>query len=125
VFTRIKKSRHEEYLQIVENYRDGERVRQRLVMYVGHYASLDEALGRMPREVSRMRAHATRAAQFDNGRMQHAAEEAAAKLDALQRLLEENPEIKQRDRDRAERHAQRRKAAIARRSEARRKDAGH
>jgi hypothetical protein len=44
MFTRVKESRHDKYLQIVENYRDDGRVRQRLVLYVGHYDSIEDAL---------------------------------------------------------------------------------
>jgi hypothetical protein len=131
VFTRIKKSRHGEYLQIVENYRDGERVRQRLVMYVGHYASLEDALAKMPRERADRRRQATKAERVaalypHNDALSEQArvlrEEAAGygrKLGELRTLVEKDPALVERDHARAQRHAQRRARAMADRRAAR------
>jgi hypothetical protein len=119
MFARVKTSRGNEYLQLVENYREGGRVRQRLVLYVGHYAGIDDALSRLPREVSYLRGRATRAGQTGPGGLREAAEEAAAKLAALRRMVEEHPGIRERDRARAARHAERELEARARRREER------
>jgi hypothetical protein len=62
MFTRPKESRRNDYLQIVENYRDGDRVRQRLVLYVGRYDSIDDALHRMRRDLRNWRSRRTRIA---------------------------------------------------------------
>jgi hypothetical protein len=97
MFTRVKESRHSEYLQIVENYRDGDRVRQRMVLYVGPYASIDSALKGMARDLKRMR----RARDT-----QREADELASKLATLKRLAKEYPDMVERDRLRAERYRQ-------------------
>jgi|SRR5215203_1540546 len=50
MYARLKKSKDGKYLQIVESYRDSEApgtVKQRLVMYVGHYTTVAEALEEM------------------------------------------------------------------------------
>jgi hypothetical protein len=131
VFARVKKSRDSEYLQIVENYRDGDRVRQRLVLYVGHGDSLEDALKWMPRDVGRLRCRATRSERFYEDTLRwawserdrrearewaehdrHAAEELASKLEAskleaLRRLVKDHPDLLERDRGRAERHRKR------------------
>jgi hypothetical protein len=125
VFARIKQSRHGEYLQIVENYRDGDRVRQRLVMYVGHYPSVEAALAEMPRERVYKRRQATKAEHAANRHpesdalreqaraLREEADEVARKLEDLQDLVEKDPALVERDRARAERHAQRRARAMA------------
>ena len=100
MFARVKKSRGSEYLQIVENYRDGDRVRQRMVLYVGHYSSIGDALKRMPRDVGRMRRLRRRGAVRE-------ADELAAKLEALRALVKERPDLLSRDGERAERHRRR------------------
>jgi predicted RNase H-like nuclease (RuvC/YqgF family) len=117
VFARIKKSRQGEYLQIVENYRDGGRVRQRLVMYVGHYSSIEEALKLMPKDRAQMRRRATEAEQMavgsprkyqDRARvLREEVESFAEKLEALRTLVNEHPNLIERDRARVERHRQR------------------
>ncbi len=128
MFARVKKSRGTEYLQIVENYREGSKVRQRLVLYVGHYTSIDNALQYMPRdnalqymprEVSALRARATRAGQVESGSLREEAEETAARLEALRRLLKEHPEIRERDQARSARHARRQREVMAKRRAAR------
>ncbi len=119
MFARVKQSRGEEYLQIVENYRgENGKVRQRLVFYVGHYKSIDHALQAMPRLVSSLRGRATRAGQANSGSLREEAEATAARLEALRRLLEKHPEIHERDQARAARHAQRQREAAAKRREA-------
>jgi hypothetical protein len=116
MFARVKQSRQDEYLQIVENYRDGGRVQQRLVMYVGHYSSIEEALKRMPKFRAWMRRRATEAEQMaevspryqDRARVRREeAESIAEKLEALRKLVDEHPNLIERDRERAERHRQR------------------
>jgi predicted RNase H-like nuclease (RuvC/YqgF family) len=120
MFARVKQVRqgvHDEYLQIVENYRDGGRVRQRLVMYVGHYSSIEEALKLMPKDRARMRRRATEAEQMaeespreyqDRARvLREEAESFAEKLEALRTLVNEHPNLIERDRERVERHRQR------------------
>ena len=119
MFTRVKQSRNGEYLQVVQNYREDGKVRQRLVLYVGHYESIDHALQSMPRLVSSLRGRATRAGQMASGGLREEAEETAAKLEALKRLLKEHPELHERDRARAARHDARRREASAKRREAR------
>jgi hypothetical protein len=110
MFARVKKSRGSEYLWIVENYREDGKVRQRSVLYVGPYKSIDAALQSMPREVSLLRGRASRAGQVESGSLREAAEETAARLEALRRLLEEHPELRERDQARAARHARRQRA---------------
>jgi hypothetical protein len=105
-------SRNGEYLQIVENYRDEGRVRQRLVMYVGHYTSIDDALRRMARELSQARRRATvaegyPAPQDEAPRLREEANRLAAKLEDLRRFADGHPDVVDRDRVRAERHAER------------------
>jgi hypothetical protein len=95
MFTRVKESRQSEYLQIVENYRDGDLVRQRMVLYVGPYASIDSALKGMARDLKRMR---------QAGDAQREADELASKLKTLKRLVKEHQDMVERDRLRAERY---------------------
>jgi hypothetical protein len=95
VFTRVKETRDNEYLQIVENYRDGDRVRQRMVLYVGRYASIDSALKGMAGDLKRIK-------RADGD--QREADELASKLKALKRLVKEHPDMVERDRLRAERY---------------------
>jgi len=119
VFARVKKSRHEQYLQIVENYREGGKVRQRMVLYVGHYGSIEEALRLMPQELRRWRRR--RSGIGDNEFRQKEAEylhrvieSTDKRLGALRRLVADHPDMVERDRERAERH--RRRQAEARRA---------
>jgi len=144
MFARAKTSRGMEYLQIVENYRErgpGGRVRQRLVMYVGHYDSLDEALRFMPRELTQARRRATMAekratgiaraplvglnarwteeAEAEARALRGEANRLAEKLDALRRLVADNPDLLERDRARASRRAERDKKRIQRLQEQR------
>jgi hypothetical protein len=51
LFARVKQSRNGEYLQVVENYREDGKVRQRMVLYVGRYDGVADALELMPRDV--------------------------------------------------------------------------
>jgi hypothetical protein len=134
MFTRMKQSRDGEYLQIVANYRDGSRVRQRMVLYVGHYESIDKALQLMPRLLTQARRKATvaerdvafmRENNYSGGMLKEEEERArklraeadglGQKLDELRRLVADNPELLTLDAARAERHAerqQRRRAAV-------------
>ena len=112
MFARVKQSRNGEYLQIVESYRDEGRVRQRMVLYVGHYESIDHALMTMAREVPRARRRATEAERIpwkegkpETVRLREQAESLAAKLEKLRRFAQEHPDLVERDKARAERHA--------------------
>lgn len=121
----MKKSRGEEYIQIVENYRDLGKVRQRVELYVGHYASVGDALERMPKELRYLRGRATKAEKHaaafsldpkEAELSRRRADDLAAKLDALRRLIAENPGLQERDRQRAERHDKRQREAMAERT---------
>jgi hypothetical protein len=119
VFTRVKQSRNGEYLQIVENYRDGGRVRQRLVMYLGEYHTLDHALRSLPGTLVAARGRATRAERWaasapeDHDRREEArrarqeVDRVAGKLEQLRHLAQANPELLVRDRKRAEKSRER------------------
>jgi hypothetical protein len=115
MFARVKKSRDSEYLQIVENYRDGGRVRQRMVLYVGHYSSVSKALEDMPRQLRLWRSRATRASE-GSPRKAYCGREAdtlAERLQALRRLVDEHPDLVARDEERAERLRRRQAKAFA------------
>jgi hypothetical protein len=103
MFTRFQKSNGQDYLQIVENYRDGDRVRQRSVLYVGPYESIDHALDMIPRVGRYWRDRATR---MDIEWMRAEAEADADALDErlgeLRRLVEEHPDLLEQDRARLE-----------------------
>ena len=127
MFARVKESRNDEYLQIVENYRDAGRVRQRLVMYVGHYDSIEDALHDLPNRRRRVRGQATKAergAQHLIGghasrerarRLREEADQTAEKYERLQQLVTEHPELLERDRERAERRRARQREKRAER----------
>ncbi len=116
MFARVKTSRGGEYLQIVENYRENGKVRQRLVLYVGHYRSVDDALTLLPGEVSSLRGRATRAGQVESGPLREAANATAAKLKTLKRILVEHPDLRERDRARMARREQRQRETRAARA---------
>ncbi len=134
MFTRVKQSRNLEYLQIVQNYRDEGRVRQRMVMYVGHYDSIDHALALMARELPRARRRATVTERYpgwqsesEPGALREEANRLAQKLEELKRFAHEHPDVVERDRARAKRHSQRQREATAKWIEEmarRREDAG-
>lgn len=124
MFARVKTSRQNEYLQVVENYRDGDRVRQRVVLYVGHYDSVGDALARMPRDLRGACSQATRAEKRasdpDHGqRARRVADDLAGKLEALRRLVDGYPDLLERDHARAARQDRRRRQAMAERTAAR------
>ena len=125
MFTRVKEIRRNDYLQIVENYRDGDRVRQRLVLYVGRYDSIDEALHRMPAELRNWRARRTRITriagheEFSRKELEdlnYLIEGTDRRLQALRALAKEHPELLERDRKRGAR----RPGQVAARNRARR-----
>ena len=123
MFTRVKESRNGEYLQIVENYRDEGRVRQRMVLYVGRYDSIDVALHRMPGELRNWRASYenhenrwTRGVCPKRGRGSQLPDSGHGRLQALRALAKEHPELLERDRERAAR----RPGQVAARNRARR-----
>lgn len=106
MFTRVQKSNGHDYLQIVENYRDGGRVRQRSVLYVGPYKSIDDALYQLPRVSRYWRHRATqRSLPVDIAWIRAEAEADALdeRLDKLRRLVEEHPDLVDEDRARAQR----------------------
>ena len=125
MFTRVKEIRRNDYLQIVENYRDGDRVRQRLVLYVGRYDSIDDALHWMPGELRNWRARRTRITRIA-GHEEFARKEVEdltyliegtdRRLQALRALAKEQPALLERDRERAAR----RPGQVAARNRARR-----
>jgi hypothetical protein len=112
MFARVKQSRNGEYLQIVENYRDEGRVRQRMVLYVGHYNSVADALERMPKDLRLWRGRLTRLGgnefrQKEANHIGRIVEGTDERLRALRALVEEHPELLERDRKKAARRAQR------------------
>ena len=125
MFTRVKEIRRNDYLQIVENYRDGDRVRQRLVLYVGRYKSIDDALHWMPAELRNWRARRTRITriagheEFSRKELEdlnYLIEGTDRRLQALRALAKEHPELLERDRKRGAR----RPGQVAARNRARR-----
>jgi hypothetical protein len=54
-FVRIKRVDGREYYQLVESLRVDGRPRQKVLMHLGHHATVDEALKRWPREVGGLR----------------------------------------------------------------------
>ena len=106
MFARVKQSRNSEYLQIVQNYRDEGRVRQRMVLYVGPYDSVADALERMPKELRLWRVRLTRLGgnefrQKEANYIRRIVEGTDERLRALRALVEEHPELLKRDRERA------------------------
>jgi hypothetical protein len=125
MFTRVKEIRRNDYLQIVQNYRDGDRVRQRLVLYVGRYDSIDDALHRMPGDLRNWRARRTRItriagleefARKELEDLNYLIEGTDRRLQALRALAKGHPELLERDRKRAAR----RPGQVAARNRARR-----
>ena len=56
MFVRKKKAKQgNDYHQLVENRRVGGKVRQRMVLHLGEHATVDDAIKRWPRKVSRLR----------------------------------------------------------------------
>jgi hypothetical protein len=129
MFTRVKEIRQNDYLQIVQNYRDGDRVRQRLVLYVGRYDSIDDALRRMPKDLRNWRTRRTRITkaagheEFSRKELEdlnYLIEATDGRLQALRALTKEHPELLERDRERAGR----RPGQVAARNRARRAQRG-
>ena len=54
-FVRIKRVDGKEYYQLVESRRVDGKPRQKVLMHLGHHATVDEALKRWPREVGGLR----------------------------------------------------------------------
>jgi hypothetical protein len=144
VFARVKESRNGDYLQIVQNYRDSGKVHQRMVLYVGRYESIDHALKLMPRDVAGLRRRATTSEKKYDAMYGHTAdptdkygeelrrlaarerregEDLALRLNALRRLVEEHPDLLDRDRGRAERRRRRVHEAFVKGREALRRSA--
>ena len=117
MFARLKESRQLEYLQIVENFREGGKVRQRVVLYVGSYEDIDDALRRMPRQLRYWRRRATNLGEDEVhqkkvGHLRDRIEATDERLRALRALIEEHPDLVERDRKRAARHAKRQTQAM-------------
>ncbi len=123
MFARVKQSRNGEYLQVVESYREGAKVRQRVVLYVGHYGSVEDALERMPKDLRYLRGRATRAEKPPSRQgadaLRRGADALAERLGVLRGLVGDHPDLVERDRGRARRHAARRREAFAERRAAR------
>lgn len=62
MFARVKKIRGHNHLQIVESYRvpSSGKIKQRMILDVGRYCSLYEALLRMPRDLNNARRRAAK-----------------------------------------------------------------
>jgi hypothetical protein len=125
MFTRVKEIRQNDYLQIVQNYRDGDKVRQRLVLYVGRYDRIDDALHRMPGDLRNWRARRTRITRIPGHEefarkevedLNYLIETTDGRLQTLRALAKEHPELLERDRKRAAR----RPGQVAARNRARR-----
>ncbi len=109
------------YGQVIETYREDGKVKHRVILYVGHYTTIDEALKRMPRDVSYRRRQATtleqqvgsytiptscseelkeeyrrrRAeAEARASRAREVADDLAGRLDKLRELVLENPPLR-------------------------------
>ena len=116
MYARIKRSGGSEYLQIVEARRRDGKPRQELVMYVGRYGSVAEALKHMPKERASFRSRATRQRNLLNDcygsevlrrlhgvwyekdkaaleRYEREIQKLSGKLERLQALVEEHPEL--------------------------------
>jgi hypothetical protein len=126
MFTKIKKTKGFEYLQVVENYRDPDdrsRVRQRLVRYLGTYEGLDDMREWLKRERAKLRREATRERKFyenlcelpaiaDEQRAYYkvrseraaaAAEDLDERLRELDSFIEQSPGLLEQDRARVAR----------------------
>ncbi len=109
------------YGQVIETYREDGKVKHRVILYIGHYMTIDEALKRMPRDVSYRRRQATtlekqvgaytippscseeikeeyrrrRAeAEARASRAREVADDLARRLDKLRELVLENPSLR-------------------------------
>ena len=113
MYARTKRSRNGQYLQIVESRRVDGQPRQRLVLYVGHYTSVEQALAQMPKELAATRREATKWKRIveqhtdSNGAirahaisLQKAAEDKAERLRRLRALVEQQPELLRSDQHR-------------------------
>jgi hypothetical protein len=78
-FVRIKRVDGGEYYQLVESRRVDGKPRQKVLVHLGHYKTVDEALKRWPREVGRLR----------RARHEEAADALKHKLDRLRELRAE------------------------------------
>jgi hypothetical protein len=54
-FVRKKKVKGWEYYQLVESHRVGGKPRQKVLVHLGHHASVDDALREWPKEIRRQR----------------------------------------------------------------------
>ena len=121
MFLRTKQSRGGRYSQLVESYREDGKVKQRVVLYVGLYRTIDEALWLMPKDVSSRRREATRLekkvgfyripttdseeikeeyrryqaeAEARASRAREVADDLAQRLEKLRELVSENPSLR-------------------------------
>jgi hypothetical protein len=81
VFIRKKKHHHggSAYYQLVESRRIDGKPRQKVVLHLNQYPTVDDALKGWPKDVSRLR----------RGGYEEAADEVTAKLDRLKKLRAE------------------------------------
>jgi hypothetical protein len=112
MFAGVEESSNGEYLQIVENYRDSGTVRQRMVLYLGHYRSIADTLRRMPWDLRfwrrrRMRIGNNELRQKEAEHLGRLIETTDERLKALRALVEEHPNLVAGDEERAVSHAQR------------------
>ena len=56
-FVRIKRVDGGEYYQLVESRRVDGKPRQKVLMHLGQYATVDEALKKWPRQIKRLQRH--------------------------------------------------------------------
>jgi hypothetical protein len=77
-FVRIKRIDGGEYHQLVESRRVDGKPRQKVLIHLGSYPTVDEALKRWPREVGRLRRSGS----------EKAADDLKEKLDRLRKLRE-------------------------------------
>lgn len=53
-FVRAKKRGGRTYYYLVRNNRQGDKVRQQIIAYLGHYPSLEEAIAGLPDEIKKL-----------------------------------------------------------------------
>ncbi len=64
-YVRLKRVKHYEYYQLVENRRVDGKPRQKVLVHLGRHPTVDDALKKWPREIKRLR----RRAQEDRDRV--------------------------------------------------------
>ncbi len=59
-YVRRKQVKGRTYYQVVETYRDGDKVRQRVLVHIGEYPTVEEALAGLAEDTERWRGYASR-----------------------------------------------------------------